>query len=111
MARWQKGQSGNPRGRPLGTRHKISEVFLKDLLDDYAEHGAEAIVKLRENHPGRYIELIAKLLPKYVDVDAPFTLVDLLIGLDADDQPSEDEPNADISTTSPCNNRNGADDG
>ena len=91
MARWQKGQSGNPNGRPLGARHKISEVFLKDLLDDYAEHGAAAIVKLRENHPGRYIELIAKLLPKQVNVDARYTLLDLLAGIDADDEPSEDE--------------------
>ena len=93
MAKWQKGQSGNPRGRPLGTRHKISEVFLKDLLDDYAEHGAKAIVKLRENHPGRYIELIAKLLPQYkvVDVDGTISLLDLLVELDADDQPGEDQ--------------------
>ncbi len=91
MARWQKGQSGNPNGRPLGARHKISEVFLKDLLDDYAEHGAKAIVKLRENHPGRYIELIAKLLPKQVNVDARYTLLDLLVELDADDQPGEDQ--------------------
>jgi hypothetical protein len=25
------GQSGNPRGRPKGSRHKLSEAFLADL--------------------------------------------------------------------------------
>ena len=84
MSRWSKGVSGNPRGRPPGVRDKLSNLFLKELLDHYTEHGKDAIVRLCENEPGQYVRLIAGLLPKKVDVDSTVTLVDLLTGFDLD---------------------------
>ena len=61
---WKPGQSGNPAGRPKGSRHKLSEEFIRALAEDFENHGAAAIVKMREDRPGDYIRVIASLMPK-----------------------------------------------
>ncbi len=61
---WKPGQSGNPAGRPKGSRHKLSEDFIKALAEDFEAHGKDAIVKVREDRPGDYIRVIASLMPK-----------------------------------------------
>ncbi len=61
---WKPGQSGNPAGRPKGSRHKLSEDFIKAMAEDFEAHGAAAIVKMREDRPGDYIRVIASLMPK-----------------------------------------------
>ena len=38
---WQSGQSGNPNGRPLGSRTVFSQGFLKDLAEVWSEEGRE----------------------------------------------------------------------
>lgn len=53
---------GNP-GRPKGARNKLGEAFLLALHDDFTAHGAEAIIKCRENKPEVYVRVIAGLLP------------------------------------------------
>ena len=60
-------QKGNP-GRPLGSRHKISESFLKAVLIDFDRHGAEAIAGARAESPLGYCRMVASLLPKHVQV-------------------------------------------
>lgn len=40
---WQPGQSGNPRGKKPGTRHKATQMIEK-LLEDGAESIAQAVV-------------------------------------------------------------------
>ena len=60
---WKPGQSGNPAGKPKGSRNKLGEAFLSALHDDFNEHGADAIVKCRENKPEVYVKVIAGLLP------------------------------------------------
>lgn len=64
---WQPGQSGNPAGRPKGSRNKLSEDFFKALADDFAEHGAEAIVKMRDERPNEYAKMVAGLMTKEVE--------------------------------------------
>ena len=61
---WNSGQSGNPAGRPLGSRHKLSEKFILALHDDFAEHGHAVIKKVREEHPAVYLQVIGRLVPR-----------------------------------------------
>lgn len=62
--RWSVGVSGNPAGRPKGSRNKLTEIFLNTVVDDFAEHGAETLARLRKCDPAMYIKFIAVLLPK-----------------------------------------------
>lgn len=67
---WFKpGQSGNPAGKPKGARHKLTNDFVKALADDFSEHGRAAIVSVREEDPGKYLEIVTKLVPKDIDVN------------------------------------------
>ena len=61
---WVKGQSGNPKGRPLGSRNRLGENLLQVLADDFEEFGAETVVKIRTRDPGTYLKIICNTLPK-----------------------------------------------
>jgi hypothetical protein len=61
---FKPGQSGNPRGRPKGSRHKLSEAFLAELVADFEGGGRAAIERCRLERPDVYVRLVASLLPK-----------------------------------------------
>lgn len=61
---WAKGQSGNPSGRPVGARHRLSEAFVTALAEDFGVHGKDAIKKARKKDPVRYLDVIARMVPK-----------------------------------------------
>ena len=42
---WQKGQSGNPNGRPKGARNRLSESVLSELITHWEEHGFLVMTK------------------------------------------------------------------
>ena len=67
---WKKGQSGNPNGRPRGSKQKLSERFLHNLYKDWKAHGTEALDAMREASPLEYVKLVASLLPKQDYVSA-----------------------------------------
>ena len=68
---FKPGQSGNPAGRPPGSRNKLSEAYLKALADDFAEHGVDTIERLREDRPDIYVGAIGKLMPKLLELSGP----------------------------------------
>ena len=76
---WKPGQSGNPAGRPKGSRHAIEERFLKAVLDDFEENGRDAIAKAREANPLGYCNMIVSLLPKEskLEVDSSDAFINL----------------------------------
>ena len=65
---FRPGESGNPRGRPKGARSRLGTAFIEALEADFNAHGAEVIAACREKLPGKYVSVVAALLPKEVDM-------------------------------------------
>ncbi len=61
---WVPGESGNPKGRPLGSRNKLSEKFILCLHDDFVEHGSAVIEQVRQERPEIYLKIIASIVPR-----------------------------------------------
>ena len=56
-------------GRPKALQSKLSEAFLPALLDDFAEHGAAAIERVRQADPAGYLRIVASVIPKHLAID------------------------------------------
>ena len=65
-----QGFTGNPSGRPKGSRNRLGESFLEVLVDDFEAHGAEAIAECRLTNPAVYVRIIPSLLPKELETTA-----------------------------------------
>lgn len=68
---FKPGQSGNPKGRPKGSRNKLSEAFMKALSDDFDEHGVEVLTQVRTEKPEAYLQTVARLMPKLMELSGP----------------------------------------
>jgi hypothetical protein len=66
---FKPGKSGNPNGRPKGSRNALGEAFLEAMHDDFVQHGVAAIVKVRDEKPDQYLKVIASILPKDLNVN------------------------------------------
>ena len=64
MIPWKPGQSGNPAGRPKGSRNKLSEDFFRDLCDAWQAFGRPALETMAMLYPVEFVRLVASLLPK-----------------------------------------------
>lgn len=66
--KWQPGQTGNPAGRPKGSRNKLGEAFIAAMYDDFTEHGAAVIETVRTEKPDQYLKVVASILPQQLNV-------------------------------------------
>jgi hypothetical protein len=62
QGRFLTGNSGG--GRRKGSRNKLTERFLDTIADDFAEHGAEAVAKVRVSDPIAYLKIVGSLVPR-----------------------------------------------
>src|SRR5580704_3676405 len=65
---WRPGQSGNPNGRPLGSRSTFSAGFTRDLAEVWAEKGKASMLYTAEKQPAVFFATCARLLPNDVRV-------------------------------------------
>lgn len=73
-----KGQSGNPKGKALGTRDSITQAFLKDLDAAWRKIGPQAIESAAEQQPALFLKVVASLLPRDVQISAADSFLEAL---------------------------------
>lgn len=107
---FKPGQSGNPTGRPKGSRSKLGEAFLSDLLTAWDQRGVDAINCVIGEKPEQFLKVVASLMPRdlNIKVDPLSDLTDkqlverigmldavirpLLDAAEADDDAAQDHP-------------------
>jgi Family of unknown function (DUF5681) len=70
---WQKGVSGNPKGRVKGSRNKLSAAFIEALSDHFEEHGADAIHRVWKDQPAVYLKVIGATMPAKLETSLKVT--------------------------------------
>jgi hypothetical protein len=65
---WPKGVSGNPAGKPPGTRSLLSKGYIADFHTVWQESGIECVRRLAKKSPEAFVALSGKLVPNGVRV-------------------------------------------
>jgi hypothetical protein len=71
---YQKGQSGNPAGRPMHSRQKLTEKFIDDLSKFYEVEGAALIKRVADEQPAMLLQVVARLMPKDLNLNVSGTI-------------------------------------
>ena len=72
-------QPANKMGRPIGSRAKLSEAFLKDLHDLWIDQGRSILEAALAESPGTVLKIFASVLPKEERRTFVFSLADTLM--------------------------------
>lgn len=59
---FKPGQSGNPKGRPKNSKHKLNEDFLYELSESWAEGGKDVLRRVMQDQPVEYLRMMTKLI-------------------------------------------------
>jgi hypothetical protein len=59
-----RGYSGHSKGRPKGSRNKLSEDFFRDLCEAWQAFGKPALETMAMLYPVEFVRLAASLMPK-----------------------------------------------
>jgi hypothetical protein len=60
-------------GRPRGSRSRLQEFTLQLIEDDFREHGADVLKRVRERWPQVYLTAVVGLLPRQQQtIESPF---------------------------------------
>jgi hypothetical protein len=54
----------NPAGRPKGSRVKLEEAFVADMVDVWRAMGKAALERTAEREPAKFAQIAASVLPK-----------------------------------------------
>ena len=81
IGRFVEGSSGNPNGRPLGSKNKFTT--LKNAFIETFEElgGVDNLVEWARANQTEFYRMVARLMPKEVEtkISSEFTLVDALM--------------------------------
>jgi hypothetical protein len=70
-----KGASGNPSGRPKGSKNKLTDVFWRDCCQAWEKHGIAAIETMATEEPVKFVQMFATALPREDKLDIVHTMV------------------------------------
>jgi hypothetical protein len=73
LTQFKPGQSGNPKGRPQGSRNKLSEMFFRDLCDAWQAFGKPALMTAAWTHPVEFVRVVASLIPRELEATTTVT--------------------------------------
>jgi hypothetical protein len=54
--------SGNPAGRPIGSRHRLAEQFIRDAYELWKAEGPAALVQMRKEDNSKFVQVMAGLI-------------------------------------------------
>ena len=66
---FKPGQSGNPAGRPVGSKSRLTENILFDLAEFYEKEGKDLIRRVRDENPAVLLQGLLKLIPKDISLN------------------------------------------